>query len=103
MLDQWVSARVVSLTEKVLDGLAAPRLRVTARVRVNTMGPHRSQFRRAALCWLRSLKGNTTSTRLRQMRSKSRFTVSHTGSSRVLLTLPKPEEPSGAGAARGCW
>ena len=48
------------------------------------MGPQRSQFLSAALCWSRLVKGKTTSTTLAPMRFKSRRIVSHTGSSRVL-------------------
>jgi hypothetical protein len=82
------------LTEKVLAGFAAPIDNVTANPSVNTIGPHRSQFRNAADCCDRSLKGKTTMTRFLYTLITSLLIVSEIGSSKVFVMLPKPDGPA---------
>ena len=72
-----------------------------------TMGPQRSQFLRAALCWSQFLKGNTTSTRLAPILTRSRLMVSQTGSSSVLrgssASGPEEKSPCESVGEIGAW
>jgi hypothetical protein len=79
------------MSENVLAGFAAPIDNVTASPSVNTIGPHKSQFRNAADWVDLSLKGNTTMTRFLQIRMTSRLIVSVIGSSNVLVMFPNPD------------
>lgn len=86
-ISQCVNKSRQKHTENVLDGLAAPIDNGMARPRVNTMGPQRSQLRRAALCWLRSANGKTTMIRFLYTLIKSRLMVSVMGSSSVFTAV----------------
>lgn len=87
------AARTANATAKTSDFFTeADHDKVSPRNTMKKKGPHKSQSRSAFPGSSLKGLGNTTNFKLLRILDKSLFTVSHTGSVRVLGAGPKPSE-----------